>query len=251
MSEYLHSSGFVVNSSTGETLSGVASLTMSINSSYANTALTESGRNDSVSQNYIWLRCKATIDDDSQWQFDSFRLLVSAPDVTEAEYTSQGYKEPDQDAYSSVLEGSGRAGWNIYDLIAGHTSNTSSGRAQLKFYAIFKPRVQQVTITYDANGGEGAPEADTVDVGSYTISETEPIRSGHTFSGWATSATATVAQYSAGQTITVNADITLYAVWDGEGPTPPGPTPGPHSGYLTMSASGSLQYASSGHLAYD
>lgn len=137
-------------------------------------------------------------------------------------------------------------GWVLEELIGDSTSGT--GRATLDFYLYL---VKQVTITYDANGGEGAPEAETVDQGSYTISETEPTWSGRTFSGWATSAEATQAQYSAGQTITVNADITLYAVWDGEAPTPPGPTPGPHSGYLTMSASGSLQYTSSGYLAYD
>ena len=249
--EYLRSFGYVVDQD-GNELSGVASLTMSVNSSYATHAIGSTAWNTSVTANYIWLRCKATIIDDSEWQIDSFRLVVSAPGVGEMEYTpSPGYKEPSQNAYSSVLEGSSRVGWNIYDFIEGHTESPNAKRAILNFYAVFKPRVQQVTITYDANGGEGAPGAETVDQGSYTISETEPTWSGHTFSGWATSAEATQAQYSAGQTITVNADITLYAVWDGEEPTPPGPTPGPHSGYLSMSASGSLQYASSGHLAYD
>ena len=137
-------------------------------------------------------------------------------------------------------------GWALEDLIGDSTSGVR--RATLDFYLYL---IRQVTITYDANGGEGAPEAETVDEGSYTISETEPTWSGHTVSGWATSAEATQAQYSAGQTITVSDNITLYAVWDDEGPTPPGPTPGPHSGYLSMSASGSLQYASSGYLAYD
>lgn len=134
-------------------------------------------------------------------------------------------------------------GWALEELIGDSTS--SSRRATLDFYLYL---VKQVTITYDANGGEGAPEEETVDEGSYTISETEPTRSGYTFSGWATSAEATQAQYSAGQTITVSEDITLYAVWDGEVPPPPPPS---HSGYLTMNASGYLQFVSSGHLAYD
>lgn len=135
-------------------------------------------------------------------------------------------------------------GWALEELIGDSTSGVR--RATLDFYLYL---VKQVTITYDANGGEGAPEEETVDAGSYTISETEPTRSGHTFSGWATSAEATQAQYSAGQTITVSEDIILYAVWDGE--VPPQPTPGKHSGYLTIGSSGCLQFVPSGHLAYD
>ena len=173
----------------------------------------------------------------SPYKFSKWKLVVTDRHGNTTTYTS--------DDNPSHPYGSSN-GWHLEDAISDSTS--SGRRATLDFYLYL---VQQVTITYDANGGEDAPESETVDQGSYTISGVEPTRSGYAFSGWATSATATVAQYSAGQTITVNADITLYAVWDGEGPTPPGPTPGPHSGYLAMSASGSLQYVPSGHLAYD
>ena len=70
------------------------------------------------------------------------------------------------------------------------------------------------TITYDANGGTGAPPAQykTQDV-PLTLSSTVPTRSGYTFLGWAESKTATTAQYQPGGSFTKNANTTLYAVW--------------------------------------
>lgn len=72
------------------------------------------------------------------------------------------------------------------------------------------------TITYDANGGSGAPSAQTFEEGSRTLSSTVPTRSGYSFLGWSTSASATSATYSAGGTISLTGDVTLYAVWKAE-----------------------------------
>ena len=78
-----------------------------------------------------------------------------------------------------------------------------SGAAQTKY-----------NVTYDANGGEGAPEAqlktENVDL---VLSTDIPTRDGFEFKGWATSAGATVAEYAAGATYTANNGATLYAVW--------------------------------------
>ena len=71
------------------------------------------------------------------------------------------------------------------------------------------------TITYNANGGTNAPAAQTKtkDV-ALTLSSTEPTRTGYHFLGWATTSTASSAQYSAGSSYTANANVTLYAVWE-------------------------------------
>lgn len=70
------------------------------------------------------------------------------------------------------------------------------------------------TVTYNANGGSGAPAAQTKTEGvTLTLPSTQPTRSGYTFKGWATSSTATVATYQAGGQYTANANVTLYAVW--------------------------------------
>ena len=73
------------------------------------------------------------------------------------------------------------------------------------------------TVTYDANGGSGAPAAQTKTEGkALTLSSKVPTWSGYTFLGWATSKTATAAQYQPGGTYTKDADVTLYAVWKAE-----------------------------------
>ncbi len=70
------------------------------------------------------------------------------------------------------------------------------------------------TITYDANGGTGAPAAQTVDNGTASLSTVQPVRQNHRFLGWATSAVATSAEYQPGSSYSGNGDITLYAVWE-------------------------------------
>ena len=83
------------------------------------------------------------------------------------------------------------------------------------FYAVWeKNAVSTYTVSYNANGGSGAPASQTKthDV-SLTLSSTTPTRSGYTFLGWATSATGSVA-YQPGSSLTANADTTLYAVWE-------------------------------------
>ncbi|MBQ9881195.1 MAG: InlB B-repeat-containing protein [Synergistes sp.] len=71
----------------------------------------------------------------------------------------------------------------------------------------------QIRLSYNANGGSGAPAAQTSSDGKFTVSSVKPTRSGKLFLGWAASSSATSAQYSAGQQITLSKDTTLYAVW--------------------------------------
>ena len=74
-------------------------------------------------------------------------------------------------------------------------------------------------MSYDANGGTGAPSAQTKKYGTaLTLSGTKPSRTGYTFLGWAASKTATSAQYQPGGSYTANAAVTLYAVWQQDTP---------------------------------
>ncbi|MCM1284954.1 MAG: InlB B-repeat-containing protein [Acetobacter sp.] len=73
---------------------------------------------------------------------------------------------------------------------------------------------QTYTVTYNANGGNGAPSAQTKNHGAnLTLSSTKPTRTGYTFVGWGETASATSAAYSAGSIYSNNKNITLYAVW--------------------------------------
>lgn len=80
------------------------------------------------------------------------------------------------------------------------------------------------TITYNANGGTGAPSNQTKTYGTnLTLSSTVPTRESvvdgatikhYVFKGWATSATATSPTYQPSGSYTSNAAATLYAVWE-------------------------------------
>ena len=113
-----------------------------------------------------------------------------------------------------------------YDFVGWGTSNTStsasyqpggsytsnSGRT---LYAIWKSNAPKTyTVSYNANGGSGAPASQTKTHGvTLTLSSATPTRSGYSFLGWSTSSSATSASYSAGGSYTTNASVTLYAVW--------------------------------------
>lgn len=75
------------------------------------------------------------------------------------------------------------------------------------------PTLPSYTVSYNANGGSGAPSSQTKWYGkTLTLSSTKPTRTGYTFQGWATSASGSVA-YASGASYTANAAVTLYAVW--------------------------------------
>ena len=69
------------------------------------------------------------------------------------------------------------------------------------------------TVSYNANGGTGAPDTQKKIYGSVlTLSSVRPTRDGYVFMGWATSSAGDVA-YMPGSTYGADADVTLYAVW--------------------------------------
>ena len=68
-------------------------------------------------------------------------------------------------------------------------------------------------ITYNANGGTGAPASQTKAYGKdLTLSDVEPVREGYVFQGWGKVIRGDVL-YRAGDTYSVNSNIVLYAQW--------------------------------------
>lgn len=94
--------------------------------------------------------------------------------------------------------------------------NTDNGDSATKnvSFTVNVPAWTSYTVSYNANGGSGAPGSQTKwKDQTLTLSSTKPTRTGHSFLGWSTSSTATSATYSAGGNYTANAGVTLYAVW--------------------------------------
>lgn len=84
--------------------------------------------------------------------------------------------------------------------------------ASVTLYAVWKSN--SFTVKYNANGGSGAPASQTKAFNvPLTLSSTIPTRSGYTFKGWGTAASATTVVYAAGATYNANASVTLFAIW--------------------------------------
>lgn len=93
-----------------------------------------------------------------------------------------------------------------------------TGNSNITLYAIWT-NAAKLTITYNANGGSGAPSSQTHLINTTSkISGAKPTRDKYVFLGWSTSSTATKATYIADGQYTNNsftdgAAVTLYAVW--------------------------------------
>lgn len=131
----------------------------------------------------------------SQTKWKDQALTLSSTKPTRTGYTFQGWATS---ASGSV----------VYAAGASYTAN-----AAVTLYAVWKANTY--TVSYNANGGSGAPGNQTKTYGTaLTLSSTKPTRTNYTFKGWGTSASATTVSYAAGASYTANAAITLYAVWE-------------------------------------
>ncbi|MBR6961920.1 InlB B-repeat-containing protein [Candidatus Saccharibacteria bacterium] len=114
----------------------------------------------------------------------------------------------------------------------GNGGETFSGHTNLNLYAVWE--VQYYTISFNANGGSGAPSAvkKPKTESPITLPSNRPTRSGFSFKGWGTTSGGAVA-YQPSASYSGRSDATLYAVWE-ENVTPPADT----IYYLSFDANG-------------
>ena len=97
------------------------------------------------------------------------------------------------------------------------TTTTTMPANNVTYYAQWNAHTY--TVNYDANGGTGTTAASSHTYGvAKTLTANGFSRTGYTFLGWSTSASATTATYTNGQSVsnltaTNGGTVTLYAVW--------------------------------------
>lgn len=140
----------------------------------------------------------------SQTKTHNVTLTLRSNTPTRSGYTFKGWSTS-----SSATSASYSAGGSF-------TTN-----ANTTLYAVWqKNAATTYTVSYNANGGTGAPSSQTKTHNvTLTLRTTTPTRSGYSFLGWSTSSTATSPTYYAGGSYTANASATLYAVWSYNAPT--------------------------------
>lgn len=95
-----------------------------------------------------------------------------------------------------------------FNVTGGFGNGSSSATATVSL-----PAKPSWTVSYDANGGSGAPSPQTKWAGdTLTLSKTVPTRANYGFLGWATSSGG-AASYQPGDTYATDAALALYAVW--------------------------------------
>lgn len=135
---------------------------------------------------------------ESQSKTEGVTIYLSAKEPTRKNYKFMGWATS---AGSSTV---------VYTPGASFTKNENT-----KLYAVWEYYHETYTVYYDANGGDGAPDAQTkvYDV-DLTLSSVVPTKIGYNFLGWAESFSATTATYYSGDNYTKNESVTLYAVWE-------------------------------------
>ena len=135
-----------------------------------------------------------------KWQYDDGTHDKNIGSVGSTKYITKGTtsKTISLKVYSAYCEGHSSYAW--YFTVS-------------KTWSITIP-AKSVTVTYNANGGSNAPSSVKQTCDKAFSLGGGCTRTNYNFKGWATSANATSATYSVGQSVKFTSNTTLYAVWE-------------------------------------
>lgn len=159
----------------------------------------------------------------SYTQINGSNYVDSSYGVCKVSFPANGYATTTATLSASQIAwflGAFQKGTKIFSLFPGvgvtSTDTVTFTTGKVTFNITYASLVTK-TLSYNANGGSGAPSSQSVtSINSsekFTIPSTKPTRTNYTFLGWSTSSSATSASYQPGGTISISANTTLYAVW--------------------------------------
>lgn len=112
------------------------------------------------------------------------------------------------------ISGTGAQTKSVTATFENYNSDTGASSKKSITLNVSAPAWPTYKVSYNANGGSGAPSGQTKVKGTILkLSSTKPTRTGYSFQGWGTSASDTSVDYAAGASYTKDAAITLYAIW--------------------------------------
>ncbi len=159
---------------------------------------------------------------EKSYSFLDWAGIVNASSTLNVDRSSQGaVLAARYDAPSFTFPSTSRAGYTFQNWVIPGVGYYNAGQTaqfggSLTATANWAPNTY--TVAYNANGGDGAPDAQTFTYDTAgNLSDTIPTRAGYTFKGWARANTASSAEYSASQEVKNLAEsgtVTLYAVWE-------------------------------------
>lgn len=112
------------------------------------------------------------------------------------------------------ISGNGSATKTITVTFKNFNNDNGDSATTTVTFNVNVPAWTSYTVSYNANGGTGAPASQTKwKDQSLTLSSTVPTRTGYTFVGWGSSASSTTPVNQPSGTYTGNSDYTYYAIW--------------------------------------
>lgn len=115
------------------------------------------------------------------------------------------------------ISGNGSATKTVAVTFKNFNNDNGDSATTTVSFNVTVPAWTSYTVSYNANGGSGAPSSQTKwKDQTLTLSSTKPTRTGYTFKGWALSkadADDGTWYYQAGGSCGKNEDLALYAVW--------------------------------------
>lgn len=173
----------------------------------------------------------------SGWYFKSWKaeILSSSGGSVIGTFTSN--------TNPSGADGSIDTGWDL----SSYLSCTSGTITVYVNFTLYVTTQRTYIVSFDLNGGTGDFDSIATNTGSAVLPTSTPTREGYTFLGWSEDSGSSTAEYSPGQTISVNSDTILFAIWS-KIPTPPSSG----DGSLVYNPDDSLLiYVSDGSLAHN